>query len=102
MASARTITLEVGWEDDGNILFVSIEKENIALVRKALAYLYKQEQEEKKRARETSQTCCNCKFAQSRNRYDGTLTCAKKIVNKYYHKVVRPSGNCELFSRKEE
>ena len=98
----KIITLEIECEDNGDILFVSLAKEDIALVRKALAYLYKQEQEEKKRVRETAQTCRNCKFSQPRNRYEYTLTCSKKIVNKYYHKVVVPSGSCELFSRKEE
>lgn len=94
--------MEIGYEDDGTIIFVGIDKENIQLVRKALAYLYKQEQEEKQKMRALASTCRNCKFSQPRGRYDGTLCCTKKIVNKYYKKVVRPTESCEMFERKEE
>lgn len=102
MATAETINIEVEYEDDGTILFVGIDKENIPLVRKALAYLYKQEQEEKRKARELASTCRNCKFSQPRARYDHTLCCAKRIVHKYYKRVVRPTETCELFERKED
>ncbi len=102
MAISETIKMEIGYEDDGTIIFVGIDKENIQLVRKALAYLYKQEQEEKKKIRALASTCRNCKFSQLRNRYDGTLCCTKKIVNKYYKKVVRPTESCEMFERKED
>lgn len=98
---SETIKIEVGYEDDGSIIFVSLDKEQVNLVRKALAYLYKQEQEEKARARAEASTCRNCKFSE-RGRYDGTLCCTKKVVNKYYNKVVRPTECCEMFERKEE
>jgi len=101
MAISETIKMEIGYEDDGSIVFVEIDKNNIQLVRKALAYLYKQEQEEKKKMRTLASTCRNCKFSQPR-RVDGTLTCTKKIVHKYYNKVVRPTESCDLFERKEE
>ena len=102
MSSAKTINIEVGYEDDETITFVGINKGNIPLVRKALAYLYKQEQEEKQKARELASTCRNCQFSKQRNRYDHTLCCSKRIVNKYYKKVVRSTETCELFERKEE
>lgn len=103
MSSAKTIQIEVGCEDDGTILFVGIDKEDIPLVRKALAYQYKQDQEEKQRERKLAATCRNCKFSQQRElRYDGTLCCSKRIVNKYYKKVVRATETCELFERKED
>ena len=101
MATSETIKMEIGYEDDGSIVFVEIDKNNIQLVRKALAYLYKQEQEEKKKMRTLASTCRNCKFSQPR-RVDGTLTCSKRIVSKYYNKVVRPTETCDLFERKEE
>lgn len=102
MTNTETIKIEVGYEDDGTILFVGIDKENIPLVRKALAYLYKQEQEEKQKARGLAPTCRNCKSSQPRDRYDHTLCCAKRIVHKYYKRVVRPTETCELFERKED
>ncbi len=103
MANAKTIKIEVGYEDDGTIIFVDIDKGDISLARKALTYLYKQEQEEKQKARELASTCRNCKYSQQRLlRYDHTLCCSKRIVNKYYNKVVRPTETCELFERKEE
>ena len=102
MAVSETIKIEIGYEDDGTIIFVDIDKENIPLVRKALAYLYKQEQEEKQKARKLASTCRICQFSQQRNRYDNTLCCSKRIVNKYYKKVVRPTETCKLFERKEE
>lgn len=102
MARSETIEIEVGYEYDGTILFVGIDKENIPLVRKALAYLHKQEQEEKQKARELASTCRNCKFSQPRDRYDHTFCCAKRIVHKYYKRVVRPTETCELFERKED
>ena len=101
MATSETIKIEVGYEDDGTILFVGIDKENIPLVRKALAYLYRQEQKEKQKVRELASTCRNCKFAQPRDRY-GTLCCTKRIVHKYYWRVVRLTETCELFERKED
>ena len=93
--------MEIRYEDDGTIIFVGIDKENIQLVRKALTYLYKQEKDEKQKMRVLASTCRNCKFSQRRDRYDNTLTCAKKIVHKYYNKVVRPTESCEMFERKE-
>lgn len=102
MATSETIRMEIGYEDDGTIIFVGIDKENIQLIRKALAYLYKQEQEEKQKMRALASTCRNCKFSQRRDRYDGTLHCTKRTVNKYYKKVVRPTESCEMFERKEE
>ena len=102
MAISETIKIEVGYEDDGTIIFVDINEKHIPLARKALGYLYKQEQEEKRKAREIASTCRNCKFSLSRNRYDGTLCCSKKIVNKYYNKIVRKSETFELFERKEK
>lgn len=102
MAISETIRMEIGYEDDGTIIFVDINKENIQLVRKALAYLYKQEQEEKKKIRALAPTCRNCKFSQRRDRYDGTLCCTEKIVNKYNKKVVRPTESCEMFKRRED
>lgn len=102
MAISETIKIEVGYEYDGTIIFVDIDEKHIPLARKALGYLYKQEQEEKRKARELASTCRNCKFSWPRHRYDGTLCCCKKIVNKYYKKVVRPSETCELFERKEK
>lgn len=102
MATSKTIKMKIGYEDDGTIIFVDIDKGNIQLVRKALAYLYKQEQEEKKKMRALASTCRNCKFSQRRDRYDSTLCCTKKIVNKYYKKVVRPTESCEMFERKED
>lgn len=102
MTNAKTIKIEIEYEDDGTITFVDIDKNDILFARKALTYLYKQEQEEKQKARELASTCRNCKFSQQREyRYDGTLCCIKKIVNKYYKKVVRPTETCELFERKE-
>lgn len=101
MAIAETIKMEIGYEDDGSIVFVEMDKENIQLARKALAYLYKQEQEEKKKMKALASTCRNCKFSRPRQ-FDGTLTCSKKIVNKYYNKVVRPTETCDLFERKED
>jgi len=102
MAIAETIKIEVEYEDDGTIIFVDIDKEDIILVRKALAYLHKQEQEEKQKARKLASTCRNCQFSQQRASYDNTLCCSKRIVNKYYKKVVRPTETCELFKRKED
>lgn len=103
MANAKTIKIEIGYEDDGTIAFVDIDKSDIPLARKALTYLYKQEQEEKQKARELASTCRNCKYSQQRElRYDHTLCCTKRIVNKYYRKVVRPTETCELFERKED
>lgn len=102
MAMSETVKMEIGYDDDGTILFVEMDKENIQLVRKALAYLYKQEQEEKKKMRALASTCRNCKFSQPRDRYDNKLTCSKRIVAKYYNKVVRPTESCDLFERKEE
>lgn len=102
MAMSETVKMEIGYDDDGTILFVEMDKENIQLVRKALAYLYKQEQEEKKKTRALASTCRNCKFSQPRDRYDNTLTCGKRIVAKYYNKVVRPTETCDLFERKED
>lgn len=102
MAISETINIEVGYEDDGTILFVGIDKENISLVRKSLAYLYKQEQEEKRKTRELASTCRNCKFSQPRGVYNGSLCCAKRIVHKYYKRVVRPTETCELFERKDD
>ena len=102
MPNAKTINIEVGYEDDGTIIFVDVDKDDIALVRKALAYLHKQEQEEKQKARKLASTCRNCQFSQQRDRYDNTLCCSKKIVNKYYKKVVRSTETCELFERKKE
>ena len=49
MAMSETVKMEIGYEDDGTIIFVEIDKEIIQLIGKALAYLYKQEQEEKKK-----------------------------------------------------
>ena len=102
MANCETIQIEVGYEDDGNILFVSIDKEQVNLVRKALTYLYKQEQEEKAKARAATSTCRNCKFSEPRLCRNGTLSCTKRIVHKFYKKVVRPSESCDLFERKED
>jgi hypothetical protein len=102
MATSKTIRMEIGYEDDGTIIFANIDKENIQLVRKALAYLYKQEQSEKTKMRILASTCRNCKFSQPRNRYDNTLTCTKKIVHKYHNKVVRPTESCKMFERKED
>lgn len=102
MATSETIKMEIGYEDDGNIIFVGIDKDKIQLVRKALTYLYKQEQGEKKKIRALESTCRNCRFSNPRDRYDKTLTCSERIVNKYYHKIVRPSETCDLFKRKEE
>ena len=103
MTEAKTIKIGIGYKDDGTIIFVDIDKYDIPLARKALTYLYKQEQEEKQKARELASTCRNCKYSQQREmRYDGTLCCTKRIVNKYYKKVVRPTETCELFERKEE
>lgn len=102
MPNAKTINVEIGYEDDGKIIFVDINKEDILLLRRALAYLYKQEQEEKQKARKQSSTCRNCQFSQQRARYDNTLCCSKRIVNKYYKKVVRSTETCELFERKED
>ena len=102
MTNAKTIKIEIGYKDDGTIIFVNTDKEDITLIKKALAYLYKQEQEEKQKVRGLASTCRNCKFSQPREyRYDGTLCCTKRIVNKYYKKVVRPTETCELFERKE-
>lgn len=101
MATSETIKMEIRYEDDGTIIFVGIDKEDIQLVRKALTYLHKQEQEEKKKTRALAPTCRNCKSSQPRSIY-GTLSCSKKIVNKYYNKVVRPTESCEMFERKEE
>ena len=101
MATAETINIEIGREDDGTIIFVGIDKKDIPLVRKALAYIHIQEQEEKRRARELASTCRNCKFSQSRGGYDGALCCTKRIVNKYYKKVVRPTETCNLFEKRE-
>lgn len=101
MTNAKTIKIEIGYEDDGTIAFVDIDKNDIQLARKALTYLYKQEQEEKQKARELASTCRNCKYSQQRARYDHTLCCTKRIVNKYYKKVVGPTETCELFERKE-
>ena len=95
MTEAKTIKIEIGYEDDGTIIFVDIDKGDIPFARKALTYLYKQ-------ARELASTCRNCKYSQQRARYDHTLSCSKRIVNKYYTKVVRPTETCELFERKEE
>lgn len=102
MTNAKTIKIEIGYEDNETITFVDIDKNDIPLARKALTYLYKQEQEEKQKARELASTCRNCKYSQQRARYDHTLCCSKRIVNKYYKKVVRPTETCELFKRKEE
>jgi len=102
MTTSETIKMEIKYEDNENIIFVEMDKDKIQLVRKALAYLYKQEQEEKKKLRALESTCRNCKFSNQRDRYDRTLTCSERIVNKYYHKVVRPSETCDLFKRKEE
>lgn len=102
MAISETIRMEIGYEDDGTIIFVGIDKKNIQLVRKALAYLYKQEQSEKTKMRILASTCRNCKFSQPRNRYDNTLTCTENTVHKYYKKVVRPTESCKMFERKEE
>lgn len=102
MTTSETVKIEIGYEDDGSIIFVEMDKEDIQLVRKALAYLHKQEQEEKKKIKALASTCRNCKFSQPRGRYDGTLICTKKIVNKYYNKVVRPTESCEIFERREE
>ena len=102
MAYSETIKIDIGYEDDGTILSVNIDNECIPLIRKALTHLYKQEQEEKQKARKLASTCRNCKFSQPRDRYDGTLCCSKKIVNKYYKKVVRPTETCELFERNED
>ena len=102
MTKTKIVKIELGYEDDGTITFVDIDKDNIPLVRKALTYLYKQEQEEKQKARKLTSTCRNCKYSQQRDRYDHTLCCTKRIVNKYYKKVVRPTETCELFERKEE
>lgn len=99
---SETIKIEVGYEDDGSIIFVSVDKEQIKLVRKALAYVHKKEQEEKQRAREAASTCRNCRFSEPRDGFWGTLRCSRKIVNKYYKKVVQPSESCDLFERKEE
>jgi hypothetical protein len=102
MTEAKTIKIEVGYEDGGTITFVDIDKGDIPLARKALTYLYKQEQEEKQKVRKLAPTCRNCEYSQQRERYDHTLCCSKRIVNKYYRKVVRPTETCELFERKEE
>ena len=102
MTEAKTIKIEIGYEDDGTITFVDIDKGDIPLARKALTYLYKQEQKEKRKARELASTCRNCEYSQQRARYDHTLSCSKRIVNKYYTKVVRPTETCELFERKEK
>ena len=102
MTEAKTIKIGIGYKDDGTIIFVDINKYDIPLVRKALTYLYKQEQEEKQKARELASTCRNCKNSQQRERYDRTLCCSKRIVNKYYKRVVRPTETCELFERKED
>ena len=100
MAFSETITIEVGYEDDGTIIFADIDKEQIPYVRKALAYLYKQEQAEKEKARANAPTCRNCKFSLPRDCKG--LCCSKQIVNKYYKKVVRPTQTCEMFERKED
>lgn len=102
MATCKTIQIEVGYEDDGSILFVSLDKEKINLVRKALSYLYKQEQEEKAKTRAAASTCRNCKFSEPRPYITDTLSCTKRIVNKFYKKVVKPNESCDLFERKEE
>ena len=103
MTEAKTIKIGIGYKDDGTIIFVDIDNGDIPLARKALTYLYKQEQEEKQKARKLASTCRNCKYSQQRElRYDHTLCCTKRIVNKYYKKVVRPTETCELFERKEE
>lgn len=102
MATSETIKINVGYEDNGTIAFVDIAERHIPLVRKALGFLYKQEQEEKRKARELASTCRNCKFSLPRSRYDSTLFCSKRIVSKYYKKVVRPSETCELFERKNK
>lgn len=98
---SEAIKIEVGYEDDGSIIFVSGDKEQLKLVRKALAYLYKKEQEERARARAEASTCRNCKFSEPRPYITDTLCCSKRIVNKFYTKVVRPSESCELFVRRE-
>ena len=102
MIETKTIKIEIGYENDGTITFIDIDKDDIPLVRKALTYLYKQEQEEKQKARKLASTCRNCKYSQKRDRYDHTLCCTKRIVNKNYKRVVRPTETCELFERKEE
>ena len=102
MAFSESIKIEVGYEDDGTIIFVDIDKENVPLVRRALAYLHKQEQEERQKTKKLASTCRNCKFSQPRASYDRTLCCSKKIVAKYYKKVVRPTDTCEMFERKED
>lgn len=102
MATAETVQMEIGYEDDGTILFVDVDKKNIQLVRKALTFLHKQEQEEKKKLRALASTCRNCRFSKPRDRYDSVLVCTKKIVYKCYNKVVRPTESCEMFERKEE
>lgn len=102
MATSETIKINVGYEDNGTIIFVDIAERHIPLARKALRFLYKQEQEEKRKARELASTCRNCKFSLPRSRYDSTLFCSKRIVNKYYKKVVRPSETCKLFERKDK
>lgn len=102
MANCETIQIEVGYEDDGSILFVSLDKEQVNLVRKALTYLYKQEQEEKAKTRAAASTCRNCKFSEPRLYRTDMLSCTKQIVHKFYMKVVRPSESCDLFERKED
>lgn len=76
MTNAKTIKIEIGYEDNETITFVDIDKGDIPLARKALTYLYKQEQEEKQKARELAPTCRNCKHSQQRARYDHTLCCS--------------------------
>ena len=102
MTTLETIRMKIGYEDDGTIISVDIDKKNIQLIRKALAYLYKQEQSEKTKMRILASTCRNCKFSQRRDRYDGTLHCTKRIVTRYYKKVVRPTESREMFERKEK
>lgn len=99
---SETIKIEVGYEDDGRVVFVWLDKEQLKLARKALAYVNKQEQEEKQRAREAAPTCRNCGFSEPRNGIRDSLCCSKKIVNRFYKKVVQPSGSCELFVRRKD
>ena len=102
MTETKTVKIEIEYEDDGTITFVGVDKNDIPLARKAFTYLYKQEKEEKQKARKLASTCRNCKYSQKRDRYDHTLCCTKRIVNKYYKRVVRPTETCELFKRKKE
>lgn len=99
---SRIIKLGLIYDDNGTVRFVDLDKKDVPLVRKALAYIHKQEQEERRKAREAASTCRNCQFSQLRGRYDGTLCCSKIIVNKYYKKVVGATETCELFTRKTE